>query len=342
MLLKKKYVVLVRGMTEAHERLNNIKKELSKLQVPLRHDSRLVASYINNTLEKQWDAARVAHVCAEFHYLYTCTNYAELLKMKIIDTLDKNAAEAEVRAMVIPNGFPKVWPWLTDEAVSAREARREQLEKKLKKYRLAVREDSSLCAAFINGTLEGDWTPSSVAKRMHEVNKLMTTTNYRSLARSSMRSGVDARSAYQAARRTVHIHSSRTREERTALLRAAFRRQGFWRLPESRGVEAFLDGTSRVADPDELAYSSSLMRFLNESTPYRTFLTKRVSVAAKQLSADTGECWSDCFNKARTAMEKDIRRDALAAVNYDRQHTVWPWKRRAARTLVRWWRNIHQ
>lgn len=111
---------------DIENRMKLLVKELSRIHLPLRHDSRLCSSYIYGQLGPEWNVRRVVHECATMHWLYTCTVYplklAELYDFlatilvpgKSTSDFIKQCIQPRVKERVILDygGVPDTWPWL--------------------------------------------------------------------------------------------------------------------------------------------------------------------------------------------------------------------------------------
>ncbi len=66
-----------------------LKNALKNVGLKLRPDSKLCQQFINNTLDKKvWNLEKVVKMCQEMNWLYTQTNYSELLDEALQDEID--------------------------------------------------------------------------------------------------------------------------------------------------------------------------------------------------------------------------------------------------------------
>ncbi|AAR26894.1 FirrV-1-B19 [Feldmannia irregularis virus a] len=99
---------------------------LSKAGLFLRPDSRLCSSYVEGTLDENWDVDRVVHECALMHWLYNYTNYASKLteaysffsmfftEGKAVKEFIKDKVQPVIKFGIIEahGGIPMTWPWM--------------------------------------------------------------------------------------------------------------------------------------------------------------------------------------------------------------------------------------
>lgn len=116
-------------------RMESLVKELSRMLLPLRYDSRLCSSYIYGQLGPEWNVHRVVHECATMHWLYTYTMYpfkvseahaylsTILPPGKPANDFVKQCIQPRIKEKIIRDhgGVPSTWPWLetTDSSTSS-------------------------------------------------------------------------------------------------------------------------------------------------------------------------------------------------------------------------------
>lgn len=108
------------------QRKDNLVNELSRLCLPLRHDSRLCSSFIYGQLGDDWDVHRVVHECATMHWLYTYTLYPYRMREaylyfstiltsgRSVHDFIKHNVQPHIKGQTIlqHGGIPSHWPWL--------------------------------------------------------------------------------------------------------------------------------------------------------------------------------------------------------------------------------------
>lgn len=107
-----------------------LEKELKKLNLSLRHDSRLCYCYIHSETSPEWTACKVANECAMMHWLHNFTEYEERCRVAAIQERmwwfpggGRHFAD-HMKRRVYPvikesilaerGGRPEQWPWLLE------------------------------------------------------------------------------------------------------------------------------------------------------------------------------------------------------------------------------------
>ena len=126
------------GMTDLRPqreaRRKDLEKELAKLKLSLRHDSRLCAAYINNHTSPDWTPAKVARECAVMHWLHNFTDYEMRCQMAATEVSKqiwfrsgrhfadhvKRRVYPAIKETIIKenNGHPDTWPWMKTTLVT--------------------------------------------------------------------------------------------------------------------------------------------------------------------------------------------------------------------------------
>ena len=113
-------------------RKKELEAELAKLDLVLRHDSKLCFCYVNGQTTPEWTAPKVARECAIMHWLHTFTNYTERCRVAATEESAKNWFYSgkhfadHMKRRVYPTikesilkengGAPNPWPWKTSGA----------------------------------------------------------------------------------------------------------------------------------------------------------------------------------------------------------------------------------
>ncbi|CAM9106358.1 unnamed protein product [Ectocarpus sp. 12 AP-2014] len=113
---------------QRENRRKELEKELSKLNLMLRYDSRLCSCYINGTTAPEWTAPAVAKECATMHWLHNFTDYqarcavaatVEATNMffhsgrHFADHMKRRVYPAIKESILAENdGGPETWPWV--------------------------------------------------------------------------------------------------------------------------------------------------------------------------------------------------------------------------------------
>lgn len=113
-------------------RKKQLEAELAKLDLVLRHDSKLCSCYVNGQTTPEWTAPKVARECATMHWLHNFTNYTERCRAAAAEECvktrfynGKHFAD-HMKRRVYPTikesilkengGAPDTWPWKTSGA----------------------------------------------------------------------------------------------------------------------------------------------------------------------------------------------------------------------------------
>jgi len=109
------------------DRRNELVRELSKFNLPLRKDSKLCTSYINNQLnEEEWKLERIVYECCLMHWLFVFTDYPHRCNeayryfythfphVQNIHTFINLNVRPYIKQSTIVDygGVPQHWPWL--------------------------------------------------------------------------------------------------------------------------------------------------------------------------------------------------------------------------------------
>jgi hypothetical protein len=81
-----------------------LEKELRKIKLKFRKDSKLCCNYINDTIDR-YELKNVIHTMAEMHYLYNYTDYPLLTKSYYKEHRELNTLKKKYK-------MPKRWPWM--------------------------------------------------------------------------------------------------------------------------------------------------------------------------------------------------------------------------------------
>jgi len=110
-------------------RRKELERELAKLKLSLRHDSRLCSAYINEHTSRDWTPTKVAKECAVMHWLHNFTDYELRCQLAateesrqtlfrsgrhFADHMKRRVYPAIKDAIIKENdGYPDTWPWMT-------------------------------------------------------------------------------------------------------------------------------------------------------------------------------------------------------------------------------------
>jgi len=114
-------------MDSASIRKELLVQELSKVELELRHDSRLCSSFIYNQLGEDWNIDRVVQECATMHWLFSFTDYPHRCNEayvyfstifnsgRQVSEFMKMNVQPYIKAHTIQlfGGIPEKWPWIT-------------------------------------------------------------------------------------------------------------------------------------------------------------------------------------------------------------------------------------
>lgn len=120
---------------QRESRRKELERELAKLKLSLRHDSRLCSAYINENTSPDWTPAKVARECALMHWLHNFTDYE--LRCQLAATVEskqtwfrsgrqfadhmKRRVYPEIKQAILKenDGYPDTWPWMTKTPIAA-------------------------------------------------------------------------------------------------------------------------------------------------------------------------------------------------------------------------------
>ncbi len=123
------------NLLTTHGRRVELEKELEKLRLSLRHDSRLSYCYINCQTSPEWTASKVANECAMMHWLHNFTDYEERCRVAAIQERTwwcegrggrlfadhmKRRVYPVIKESILAErgGFPEKWPWLAEKSTT--------------------------------------------------------------------------------------------------------------------------------------------------------------------------------------------------------------------------------
>lgn len=96
-------------------RRRKLREHLRRYNIKKRKDSVLCTKYINNTLDKEWTAEKVAQKMCEMKYLYDYCRMNHYLKLTSVNKFSGLTHFEISKHLALRNygQFPVVWPWST-------------------------------------------------------------------------------------------------------------------------------------------------------------------------------------------------------------------------------------